>query len=158
MTADPATTLCLACGLCCDGNLFTQVPLRSEEVAPLARRGLTIVARSDGGAALRQRCGALVGRCCDIYEERPATCRSYRCMLLTALVEGDVDVREALEIVARAHGLLAAVDREGVAGERAVMQRARQEIRDDTATPGAREATAAAAGHLGRHFQRDVDR
>jgi hypothetical protein len=140
---DPRSTLCLACGLCCDGNLFTQVPLRADEVEPIRRRGLPIVERAQG-VALRQRCGALAGRRCDMYDHRPAACRSYRCMLLTALAEDEVSLGDALAIVEQAHALLAAAPGEATAP---VRQRLAGE-----ATPEAARALA----WLGRHFQRDA--
>jgi hypothetical protein len=140
---DPRSTLCLACGLCCDGNLFTQVPLRAEEVEPIRHRGLPILERPHG-AALRQRCGALDGRRCDIYDDRPAACRSYRCMLLTALAEDEVSLRDALAIVERAHALLAAAPG-------AAAQPLRQRVPSEAAPEAAR-----ALAYLGRHFQRDA--
>ena len=39
------STLCLACGMCCDGNLFTQVPLVADEPVRLRARGLLVIAR-----------------------------------------------------------------------------------------------------------------
>ncbi len=143
MTGDPRSTLCLACGLCCDGNLFTQVPLRAEEVAPIVHRGLQVLERAQG-AALRQRCGALDGRRCEIYDERPAACRGYRCMLLTALAEDEVSLADALAVVEQAHALLAAAPGEAT-------EPVRQRFTAEAAPPAAR-----ALAYLGRHFQRDA--
>ena len=140
---DSRSTLCLACGLCCDGNLFTQVPLRADEVEPMRRRGLPLLERGQG-VALRQRCGALDGCRCDIYEARPAACRSYRCMLLTALAEDEVSLGDALAIVERAHALLAAAPGEAAAP-------VRQRL-----AGGATPEAARALAYLGRHFQRDA--
>ena len=55
------STLCLACGMCCDGNLFTQVPLAEEEAVRLRGRGL--VAGGAGKATLVAACAyfALIG-------------------------------------------------------------------------------------------------
>lgn len=140
---DPRSTLCLACGLCCDGNLFTQVPLRAGEVEPIRRRGLPVLERPQG-VALRQRCGALDGCRCDIYEDRPAACRDYRCMLLTALAEDEVSLRDALVIVEQAHALLAAAPGPATAPLRLRFA--------GEAPPEAARALA----WLGRHFQRDA--
>ena len=121
-------TLCQQCGLCCDGSLFTQVPLDAADAGAVRRRGLAVIARPDGAPALRQPCAALAGRRCTIYEERPASCRSYRCMLYAALAEGEVALAEALATVARAHALLAAAGAGGdlspETGEAAVRARA----------------------------------
>ena len=150
------STLCLACGMCCDGNLFTQVPLAEDEAVRLRRRGLVVIAREDGSPALRQRCAALEGRRCAVYDERPGGCRRHVCMLHAALAADEVSLREALELVARAQTLLAAADAALPAGPAAVMQRARQAVREGAADEAVREAVEAARRHLARHFQRDV--
>jgi hypothetical protein len=150
------STLCLACGMCCDGNLFTQVPLAEDEAVRLRGRGLAVIQREDGSPALRQRCAALVGRCCAVYEERPGGCRRHVCMLHAALAADEVSVTEALEIVARAHTLLAAADAALGPGPAAVMQRARQALRAGEVDETVRAAIEAARRHLARHFQRDV--
>ncbi|WP_257448923.1 YkgJ family cysteine cluster protein [Archangium lipolyticum] len=104
----PLSTLCLRCGLCCDGTLFTHVPLRPGEVAPLKALGLPVREREDGRSVLPQRCAALDGRRCTAYAERPEGCRRYHCQLFSALSEGEVSLEEALSVVDGAHALLAA--------------------------------------------------
>ncbi len=157
-TDDALSQLCLRCGLCCDGNLFTQVPLAAAEVADARRRGLTIAARPDGGDALRQRCDALTGTRCKIYDERPASCRRYHCMLHAALAADEVSLASALALVDEAHARLTALAAELPADADAAMQRARRAVRDGLATDAAREALQRAAAHLGRHFHRDAGR
>lgn len=120
---DDASTLCQRCGLCCDGNLFNSVPLADAEVEPVRARGLIVVARGDGGSALRQRCAALGERGCGVYAQRPGRCREYRCMLLVAMMEGEVGLAEALGIVDEAHARIAAVD---APGDGAPLERARR--------------------------------
>ncbi|HSP81523.1 MAG TPA: YkgJ family cysteine cluster protein [Myxococcaceae bacterium] len=104
----PLSTLCQHCGLCCDGTLFTVVPLQPAEETSLRARGLAVVTRADGSPALPQRCAALAGRSCTLYTERPQGCRRYQCQLYTALAEGEVDLAEALAVVEQAHSLLEA--------------------------------------------------
>ena len=101
------STLCLRCGLCCDGTLFTHVPLQRTEVAPLQALGLPVKTREDGSSVLPQRCAALEGSRCTAYAERPEGCRRYHCQLFSALAEGEVSLDEALAVVERAHALLA---------------------------------------------------
>lgn len=102
------STLCQHCGLCCDGTLFTHVPLRSTEVEPLRALGLPVKEREDGTPILPQPCAALNGRCCTAYAERPEGCRRYHCQLFSALSEGEVSLPEALAVVDGAHARLAA--------------------------------------------------
>lgn len=98
-----ASELCLRCGLCCDGTLFTRTPLLPDEAEALRARSaeVTPCARS-GTPGLRQPCAALDGSRCTIYADRPASCRRYECLLHGALVEGEVDLDEALTVVEEA--------------------------------------------------------
>ena len=101
------STLCLHCGLCCDGTLFTHVPLRRTEIEPLRALGLPVGTREDGTPVLPQRCAALDGRRCTAYDARPEGCRRYHCQLFAALSEGEVSLPEALAVVDGAHALRA---------------------------------------------------
>jgi len=154
---DPLSRLCTSCGLCCDGNLFTQVPLLADEVALLRRRGLPLLARGDRPPALGQRCAALAGICCTIYDERPQGCRSYRCMLHAALAADEVGLDEALAVVVQTHALLGALA-DAVPGSGAPLRRARAEARAGTLTALASAALGAAARQIGLHFDRDAGR
>ena len=95
--ADDVSTLCLACGFCCDGTLFTAVPLGVEESPRLPT-----TTRANGSRVLLQPCAALNGTCCTMYEARPLACRRYECLLLIALKAGETSLQPALEIVAEA--------------------------------------------------------
>jgi hypothetical protein len=101
------STLCQHCGLCCDGTLFTHVPLQPAEAAPLRALGLPVKEREDGTCVLPQRCAALDGRRCTAYAARPEGCRRYHCQLFSALSEREVSLPEALSVVDGAHALLA---------------------------------------------------
>lgn len=103
--------LCRRCGLCCDGNLFSHVPLQRAEVDAARRNGLDVVSLADGSPALRQGCTALKERQCSVYTERPEGCRRYACRLFNALAGGTASSEEALRVVQQAHALLAAVER-----------------------------------------------
>ncbi|MFP2931120.1 YkgJ family cysteine cluster protein, partial [Pyxidicoccus sp. 3LG] len=126
----PLSTLCLRCGMCCDGTLFTHVSLQPAEVAVAQQRGLPITARADGSPALAQHCVALDGRTCTVYADRPASCRRYHCQLYAALAEKEVSLDEALAVVDEARALVDDVERElppaAEGAPRSVMQRARR--------------------------------
>jgi Fe-S-cluster containining protein len=100
------TALCQACGLCCDGTLFSVVPLTPDDRPPAS---LAIDLRPSGARALRQPCTALSGTCCTVYEQRPLACRRYQCLLFEALASHEEHLAGALGIVARAKALTAAV-------------------------------------------------
>jgi Fe-S-cluster containining protein len=92
--------LCQSCGLCCDGSLFTRVPLGVDEVVPEAALGVVTNAR--GGRHVPQRCAALSGTVCQQYTARPLACRRYECLLFGALREGEVSLDEAVGVVRKA--------------------------------------------------------
>ena len=97
--------LCQSCGLCCDGSLFTRVPLGVSEKVPEEK--LAVVTNDYGARHVPQRCAALSGSVCQVYAERPLACRRYECLLFGALREGEVSLPEALEVVRRAQALVA---------------------------------------------------
>ena len=103
----PLSVLCRGCGLCCDGSLFTHVPLEPEEVEQLHALGIPTRRRRSGAEVLPQRCSALEGRDCKIYADRPATCAKYRCLLADALLEEQVTLEQAQAIVSKAQRLIA---------------------------------------------------
>ena len=97
-------SLCQACGLCCDGSLFGRVPLGPDEQVPALK--LAVVTNAQGGRHVPQRCAALEGTVCQVYEQRPLACRRYECLLFGALREGEVSLPEALTVVQRAQSLV----------------------------------------------------
>jgi Fe-S-cluster containining protein len=92
-------SLCLSCGLCCDGTLFGLVRVDASEAAHATRHRLHVVARDDGTFRLQQPCAALDGTVCRIYDDRPATCRRYLCDLAAALEGDELSLDEALALV-----------------------------------------------------------
>jgi len=96
--------VCQTCGLCCDGSLFTIVPLATDEDVPSI---LPIITRADGSRAFRQKCPALAGTCCTVYEARPQACQRHECLLFRAVTDKEVDLGEAAAVVARAKALIA---------------------------------------------------
>lgn len=96
-------SLCRACGLCCDGTLFTRVPLAANEAVPEAQ--LKVRTTEQGGRYVPQRCAALEGTVCGVYAQRPLACRRFECLLFGALRENEVSLDEALGVVARAKEL-----------------------------------------------------
>ncbi len=108
-------TLCTRCGLCCDGSLFADVELAGPaEAAGLEVMGLEIEDDDADGGLLVQPCGALQGKRCGIYAQRPECCRTFECRLLQDVRRGAVGVAragelitEALERVGRVRGLAA---------------------------------------------------
>jgi len=84
--------LCLDCGMCCTGAVFTHLDLTGPDKDRLHGAGL-------GDAATQHRldfpCRFLDGARCSIYASRPAVCASYRCKTLAQAQDGMIDLSEA---------------------------------------------------------------
>ncbi|MFZ5439777.1 MAG: YkgJ family cysteine cluster protein [Myxococcota bacterium] len=129
-------SLCVECGLCCDGTLFQRVPLAVDEAARLPR-ALTL---ADG--QLVQPCGALDGCRCTIYADRPSTCRTYACLVLTSLETGRISERDARGALAEVRAARAEVARlnAGALDERQALTEAREKLARGEASDDLRAA------------------
>lgn len=101
-----ADTLCLSCGICCDGTLYGSVVIEPDEHERVRRVGLPVLANQDGPELLmRQPCVALTGVLCSVYQDRPASCARYECALRKNVAAG-APLADALATVGRMHELL----------------------------------------------------
>jgi Fe-S-cluster containining protein len=82
--------LCRGCGFCCDGTLFDSLRLLDEERAQVRLPVIDL----GGRPAVRFPCPAHRGSC-TLYEERPSTCRVYRCNLLDRVEAAELDLGAA---------------------------------------------------------------
>jgi Fe-S-cluster containining protein len=101
--------LCTNCGICCSGVLFDTAPVEEDERKRLVAHGLTIHEAEEGDAEkpyFTLGCVRFDGRCCTIYDARPAICQRYRCRLLRKFDAGEVSYDDALKRVAEAKRLL----------------------------------------------------
>lgn len=90
-------SLCLTCGMCCDGTLFNVAAVTPEEAARLEGR----VNLTENRLRIRQPCPALNGdNTCAVYAERPHACRHFRCTVLQRLDRGELSEREAHDAIA----------------------------------------------------------
>jgi Fe-S-cluster containining protein len=103
-----ASSLCVSCGLCCNGVLFAHAKAEREEVPRLEAAGLQ-VRQVDEQLNFGLPCRHLDEGRCTIYEDRFAICRSFRCVLLKRLQAGEVELPEALATVAKAKAMIARV-------------------------------------------------
>ena len=87
--------LCTACGACCNGTLFDEVPLARDEIALGKRLSLPIVACGDE-ASMALPCPRLDVATCTVYADRPSTCRTFRCGLLEDVEAGVAPLDDAL--------------------------------------------------------------
>ena len=100
MEAPVESILCTRCGLCCNGTLFEDVELSRSEAFRLELAGLNV--ENEEEALLNQPCGALRGRRCSIYTQRPKCCRTFECLLLQRTKRGEITVAGALKCIEKA--------------------------------------------------------
>lgn len=95
-STDDLSQLCLECGLCCSGAVFTHVVLKPGDRDRLRANGHEISADAD---RLEFSCQFLDGRKCTAYASRPRICSSYRCKTLAAAQSGEVSLNEARQTI-----------------------------------------------------------
>jgi hypothetical protein len=105
--SEAASRLCQACGFCCDGTLFDGIFLTASDALSVERVRLPIV-QDEERLSLQLPCPAHLGAC-TVYDDRPSTCRTYQCLLVDRLEQGDLDLESALVRVARLRGLVDAI-------------------------------------------------
>ena len=93
------SNLCLACGLCCSGVLFSTVEVRAEELHLVPAADLNLQRRRDKHV-FSLPCPVHREDRCTVYPQRPAICRQYECGLLRDHQAGRIGLPEALKIVA----------------------------------------------------------
>ena len=120
-----SSDLCLDCGLCCDGAIFTSVVLADDEVEGAKALGLAPYIEDDR-AYFGQPCPRFSG-ICEIYADRPLRCREFRCVLLKRLDEREVEWGEAQALVREARRLAVQAEAASPAGKTRVHARERWE-------------------------------
>jgi uncharacterized protein len=96
-------TLCLQCGLCCNGVLFADVRPEPGDKSPLFA----------GRSRVNQPCPALnLETCaCAIYAKRPARCRKFECRQFLSVQAGEITADAALKRIRKARQLAVKVER-----------------------------------------------
>ena len=109
-TADAASRLCKACGLCCNGVLFQIVRLQPADSArELEALGMN-VSRKKREPYFKQPCGFLKEDSCRHYAARPLRCRLFACRQLRLLAEGEVTEDDAMHTIADAKRKVAGIE------------------------------------------------
>ena len=104
-----ARKLCLSCGLCCNGALFADARLQSDDDSERLRElGLPITPKGRGGR-FAQPCAALEGCHCTIYLQRPSYCRAFECLLFKKVLGGEISQEAAMGIIKQTLGLVETV-------------------------------------------------
>ena len=101
--------MCIGCGLCCNGALFTDARAEPDEVPRLKALGLEVEQARGERLQFRLPCPHHDDGRCGIYADRFLKCRTFRCALLRRLDRGEVGLGEAQSIVGQAKTMLARV-------------------------------------------------
>jgi Fe-S-cluster containining protein len=101
-----SSALCLACGLCCNGVLYSQVNVEPEHVPLVSTLGLTVEEFDDHSVGFRQPCVLYQQNRCSAYPHHPPACKAYRCALLRKYEAGDATLDDGLAIVNQVKELL----------------------------------------------------
>lgn len=131
-------SLCLTCGLCCDGTMFPAGPVTPEEAA----RFEGVLDFSADGTKLLLGCRALDGCRCTIYGgERPGICSQFKCLMLSSLEAGKLTEAEAKEGIAELMSRRAAVaELVGIDEPRRALRVAREQVAAGTASEEVKRA------------------
>lgn len=82
--------LCVSCGFCCDGTLFSRARTR-DEYHPLFN-----YEDADGHKSFKLPCHLFKDGCCSIYgQKRPSVCGEFRCKLLRRVDAGHISQTDA---------------------------------------------------------------
>ena len=138
MNEDPS--ICVECGLCCDGALYEHAKVAPGEEKRMVAAGLDLF---DVGShrMFRQPCPqSNCGRCM-IYETRFEICHSFECKLLKTLKAGECSFAEAQAKIAEAKQLLGkAVAADPQARSAAGRKVIRKNLADAVADPACRNS------------------
>lgn len=99
MAPEREQTVCLSCGLCCDGTLFGHAVLKPGEkgnLPSLIEQRVFMIGEKD---YFRLPCLYFLGRCTIYSSKRADVCGSFRCRLLSEMSEGRISFEKALEII-----------------------------------------------------------
>jgi Fe-S-cluster containining protein len=104
---DLVESICIGCGLCCDGTVVTHLAVRDESDlgAPLRALGVEIIAAADP-PVFELPCPALCDGVCTIHSlHRPSACAQFECVLSGSVLNGDITPIEARLVIAGAFRL-----------------------------------------------------
>lgn len=94
--------ICVTCGFCCDGTLFSFALLNPGEEGHLPERIEENVFRQAERNYFHLPCSYFAGRCTIYDRQRADVCGSYRCQLLRDFSIGSISYGQALGIVEKA--------------------------------------------------------
>jgi Fe-S-cluster containining protein len=102
--------LCLSCGFCCNGVLFSFVPLKTDEAELASQLGLSLYPKKADFDAIYLPCSCFKDNKCSVYDaQQPRICEKYQCKLLKGYLQGTISFGESMELVRKAKGMMEAI-------------------------------------------------
>lgn len=95
-------SICIGCGLCCDGTVVSHLAVRDESDvgAPLRALGVEVIVAAEP-PVFELPCPAVCDGVCTIHSlHRPSACSQFECALSQAVIDGDVTYDEAKAVIA----------------------------------------------------------
>lgn len=99
------TSICVGCGLCCDGSMYRTVEVGGEDPLETLESAGLVLSQSDETTVFRQPCAVFCAGRCSVYPNRPTVCRDYRCLLLRRHEAGEMSRDDALALIERTTAL-----------------------------------------------------
>ena len=97
-----ADSICVGCGMCCDGTLFSHATIKPNDDSSLLVSLGFVVEGDESNRWFTQPCQAFGGGQCHVYEQRPRTCRRFRCALLVEHEDGNLPAADAVRVIRQA--------------------------------------------------------
>lgn len=98
----PAQSLCVRCGLCCDGTIFEWASVVPEDDPTQLDAGGFVVQTVEDRQRFWQPCHHQQSRICTIYQQwRPSICHRFKCGVLKRMEAGELSVDEAHVLIQR---------------------------------------------------------
>ncbi|MCB0997211.1 MAG: hypothetical protein KDB21_19085 [Acidimicrobiales bacterium] len=94
-------SICVGCGLCCDGTLLDHLAVVDESDLgwPLRMLGVELIAVAEP-PVFELPCPAVVDGVCTVYDRhRPSACGQYRCDLLEEVEAGATSASVARQVI-----------------------------------------------------------
>lgn len=100
----PSDSVCIGCGLCCDGSVVTHLAVRDESDLglPLQALGVELLFAAEPPVFALPCPAVHEGRCTIHALHRPSACSQFECKLSSAVLKGDIAKSDARLIIAEA--------------------------------------------------------
>ncbi len=100
--SDRGESICIGCGLCCDGTLLSHLAISDESDLgmPLRALGVELIAVAEP-PVFELPCPAVEHGTCTIHHlHRPRACAQFECSLSRAVLDGEIEPETARAVIA----------------------------------------------------------